>query len=489
MDHDHITLWQRICDFQIDGDGVTFTFAQRLARENGWSLTFAERVVDEYKRFIFMAMVAGHEVTPSDEVDEAWHLHLTYTRSYWDGLCRGVLGKPLHHIPTRGGPSERARHVAQYERTLATYEKYFRHGAPPDIWPLAEIRFAKGSQQVRVNRNHVWIVPKPRWPRQLFGGRSLLVGAVVAPLVFGVANPFNLEGPHFLAFYGIVCVVALLAAYVMRQFLRDTWPLTEEPQLSPYEVACLAGGVPGVLRASLATLVADNRLELTPDKKTAKFDAKSNSSSDDHDIDRIMLRIASHENGARSVELLSGARNVARQIETSLQGRGLMESQHSFAAARWAPLTLLAIVFLVGFAKLLVGINRDKPVIFLIVILIAFGVVSLYFLQLPLRTVRGEELLKRLRTKHERLRSVDVNVYHQSNNLQFLPSDVMLAAGLFGLASLHHPDIAALDKSLKPVSDTYSAGSSCGASTGCGGGGGDGGGCGSGCGGCGGGGD
>ncbi|MEK6230809.1 MAG: hypothetical protein N2A42_03075 [Luteolibacter sp.] len=33
----------------------------------------------EYKRFVALAMLAGHPVTPSEEVDQAWHLHLVYT--------------------------------------------------------------------------------------------------------------------------------------------------------------------------------------------------------------------------------------------------------------------------------------------------------------------------------------------------------------------------------------------------------------------------
>jgi hypothetical protein len=63
-------------------------------------------------------------------------------------------------------------------------------------------------------------------------------------------------------------------------------------------------------------------------------------------------------------------------------------------------------------------------------------------------------------------------------------NDMLLAAGLFGLTALHHPEVDALNKSLKPISDQSSSG--CGASSGCGGGGDGGGGCGGGCGGCGG---
>lgn len=73
------SLYERICEFELDEPGVELTFGSRLARANGWSEQFANRVIDEYKKFAFLAVAAGHPVCPSDEVDEAWHLHLTYT--------------------------------------------------------------------------------------------------------------------------------------------------------------------------------------------------------------------------------------------------------------------------------------------------------------------------------------------------------------------------------------------------------------------------
>src|SRR4051812_24339272 len=41
----------------------TGSFVRRLARENGWTLAYAARVIREYKRFIFLALTAGHPVT------------------------------------------------------------------------------------------------------------------------------------------------------------------------------------------------------------------------------------------------------------------------------------------------------------------------------------------------------------------------------------------------------------------------------------------
>ncbi len=90
-------LLDAIMAFELDDPGAQLPFTARLAREQGWTHVFAGRVVTEYKRFVVLAMLAGHPVTPSEEVDQAWHLHLVYTRSYWQGLCRDVLGRELHH--------------------------------------------------------------------------------------------------------------------------------------------------------------------------------------------------------------------------------------------------------------------------------------------------------------------------------------------------------------------------------------------------------
>src|SRR5688500_10790891 len=113
---------------------VRHDFTARVARENGWSRAHALDVVEEYRRYCFLACVAGRMMSPSDAVDQVWHLHLTYSRDYWDVFCGDVLRMPLHHEPSRGGGTELTRHRAQYADTLAEYERWF--GAPPAAyWP------------------------------------------------------------------------------------------------------------------------------------------------------------------------------------------------------------------------------------------------------------------------------------------------------------------------------------------------------------------
>ncbi|MGE3691630.1 MAG: hypothetical protein AB7F98_09635 [Novosphingobium sp.] len=143
-------VWRALAAYGIGPEGSALSFPQRLARENGWTLAHVERVIAEYKRFCFLAATAGFEVTPSDPVDQAWHLHLTYSRDYWDRFCPDVLGCKLHHGPTKGGGEERGRHFRQYAETLKAYERHF--GPPPaDIWPVANDLLSDAARARRVH--------------------------------------------------------------------------------------------------------------------------------------------------------------------------------------------------------------------------------------------------------------------------------------------------------------------------------------------------
>jgi hypothetical protein len=196
-------LLMRLESFELDEAAAAFPFSARLARENGWSRGFARRVVGEYKRFVWLAMRAGHPVTPSEEVDEAWHLHLCYTRSYWDGMCRGILGKPLHHGPTEGGKKEDEKFADWYARTLESYRMHFGEEPPADIWPPAAIRFKPVTTR-KVDAARHWIIPKRTAKRAAFGAAAV----AMVPALAGCTAMLASTGPEglfcFLSFAFII---------------------------------------------------------------------------------------------------------------------------------------------------------------------------------------------------------------------------------------------------------------------------------------------
>ena len=140
-------IWRKLEIFSIDPPDVQLTFEKRLARENSWSQYFASKVVSEYKKFLFLCVSQDQPCTPSEFVDHAWHLHLVYTKSYWNDLCENVLGKKLHHNPTEGGEAEQEKFHDYYNSTLDLYRQTFQTEPPPDIWPPANKRFKTWAVQ------------------------------------------------------------------------------------------------------------------------------------------------------------------------------------------------------------------------------------------------------------------------------------------------------------------------------------------------------
>ena len=135
-------LWQALAAMRIGREGASATFARRLGLKQRWGKRHTYAVIEEYRRFLYLAATGDRPVTPSDAVDEAWHLHLTYTRHYWDELCGRILGRPLHHDPTEGGAAQQAHFKDQYAATLARYEVVFGEPPRPDVWPAPAVAFA-----------------------------------------------------------------------------------------------------------------------------------------------------------------------------------------------------------------------------------------------------------------------------------------------------------------------------------------------------------
>ena len=207
-------LYGRISEFSFDEGGEALSFAQRLARENGWTPRYADRVIEEYRKFMFLAVAAEHPVTPSDQVDQVWHLHLTYTRSYWERWRREVLETPVHHGPTKGGGAEGRKFHQWYENTRTSYRRFFGNSPPLDIWPNPSIRFGDDLHHQRVNTRSNWVIPKPwrRASRRHPSGQ--LVAPALVPIVAGVAG-LSLVARGVLVGFSIAIAVAIVVLVIV----------------------------------------------------------------------------------------------------------------------------------------------------------------------------------------------------------------------------------------------------------------------------------
>ena len=159
-------LWHRIEAFDLDAIDPVLSFTRRLAGDNGWTDEHAARVIEEYKRFCYLSVVAPQKILPSDQVEQAWLLHIAYSQNYWGVFCAQVLDCDLHHDPISVGDNDNDgenedRLQDTYRVTLETYQRLSGEMPPPDIWPRPELLLAGQGAMRRVSTNESLIIRKP----------------------------------------------------------------------------------------------------------------------------------------------------------------------------------------------------------------------------------------------------------------------------------------------------------------------------------------
>ncbi|MFO0851000.1 MAG: TIGR04222 domain-containing membrane protein [Gemmataceae bacterium] len=472
-------LLARVEAFDIDGpDPPAQRFAARLARENGWPRPFADRAVREYKRFVYLAMTAGEPVCPSEQVDAVWHQHLTYTRSYWKRFCGEVLGRPLHHDPTKGGPAEADKHRRMYAVTLAAYRRAFGEDAPPDLWPDADTRFGRDLRHVVVNAADNWVVPKA-WVRRAASGvvaAGLLI--VAGAGAGGGLNPFNLVGTDYLVFLIPVMLAALCLGLLIRNVRKGPGFATDEvPALGWEEAAYLGGNYRRMATAGIARLVEQGAAEVSESGESVRrVGPPFNPSPVEAAVYAALPLRKDDRDGlkalAAKVQVAGG--DTARRLEDA----GLVFTPgQRFGVGLVSVLPLVGVLLVFGVTRLVLGLGHGKPSDYLALTLaIGAGAALILMATRPTRTRKGDQTLAALQTRHVLLK-------HGTTRAAEEPGQAGMAVALFGTAALAGSTLAVLHQWYPKQTD---GGGGCGA--GCSGGGCGGGGCGGGgCGGCGGG--
>jgi hypothetical protein len=214
-------LWKKISEFSLDAPDASFSFTKRLCRENGWNENYAKRVIDEYKKFLYLSCIAGRSLTPSDEVDQAWHLHMIYTESYWTDLCQNTLGRKFGHGPTKGGKAEGEKYSDQYQFTLDLYKEIFGLNAPSDIWPDAKTRFANVVFK-RVNMHENIVLSKKKVKEHMMSYALLLIGVfLLGTLTSSKSESSEIDWGTVFMWIGIGLAVIFIIRGIIRYINRN----------------------------------------------------------------------------------------------------------------------------------------------------------------------------------------------------------------------------------------------------------------------------
>ena len=416
MNNKQIYLYQRIQAYSLDRPESKLSFSKRLARDNGWSQTYTQQAIAEYKKFVFLAVAAGHKVTPSDQIDQVWHLHLTYTRSYWQDFCPNVLQTSLHHEPTRGGSSEQTKFDDWYGKTLESYEKFF--GTPPiEIWSSPKVRFGRDLYFKRVNVKQNWVIPKPNftfslpkfWQVKWLLLLSLLSLVVTSCSASSLRIPF-ISGIKFLTrFYIPLGIISLLLAYWLHYQLRLPKNAADNRQLhlNLYETAFLAGGNKRAVGTAIVSLVKNGYVEVVPKKLLSFTTGKKLAITN---IDRTLPAI--EMSVAQKITRVDGnikrvfdeSTNLGSEIYIRLQQLGLILSDRQSFQAKFFPLLIVFWTVGIGVLRIFIGIYRDRPFGYLTFCVLAILVFSLGIFS-SYRSRYGDRILTELLAKEEHLKN------------------------------------------------------------------------------------
>ena len=415
-----LELRRRLERFDLDAGAFPGYFSGRLARENNWTLAFAERVVGEYRRYAYLACTADHVVVPSDEVDMAWHQHLLDTEQYWGEFCRTVLHRPLHHRPNKGGGAGRQDHLDLYRRTLQTYERTFGREPPQDVWPPPERRFAEPGPRQKALARH-------RFAPTMRSG--VVIGLAVAlPLTVAWSIPtidanaaLDLDETGWtdtmaLAALASAAVLALLVSYGLRRALFNTVSAEHAGslgvELDVYDAAMLNTDSKLAVNVAVAALVFDDVLRFDEESLTKKVPQYrlvrgEGPPARAHPLERATVGVVSSAEGPVSLsDVHARMRPHAMQILTALRERELLRSPHPFLGRRLAIAFPILVVVGLGVAALpTAGDSATGSILIAMVVLIIVGIGM--SAAPPMLTNRGRDALEVADTEHPSLFPAD----------------------------------------------------------------------------------
>lgn len=474
---EHRSLWSAIQQFPLNDPKAEITFTRKLSAKQNWSPSYTEQVIEEYRKFLFLCCISPNGASPSQAVDEAWHLHLTYTQSYWIDLCKNTLNKEIHHHPSRGGDDEDHKHRDWYADTLVLYQSVFESPPPIEIWPPPKNIEPPVAEPVPVIRNAV----------KLFIVLALLFPFFLIYFKYGVAFPFSLKGPQFLVFLPVLTVCSLLC-YILIQnekvkhfpALTDNWFPQEA---AAFETAQFLYGRKRFIQTAIIDLMRRNLLVLTSDKMfLLHADRYIQPVNEQNPLIPSFLK-----EGRSCVTYESIMENWGKDVPDEFT---TLERLHELANRKerfFKKYNFLIIPVAIGIARFMQGVANHKPVNFLFLEMIALLFISSIIAKALSRTTTMYKRVRKTASTRHRYGwlyddQVVADFVMRGNEALTGYAEGASLIGLFGLLPFTDRVSETVHNFLKEASKGSGSGGGCGSSCG---GGSCGGGCGGGCGGCG----
>ena len=126
-------LWHRLEGYSFHERPLTRSLVDRLVEETGHPVDVCYTLVEEYRRFMYLAGSSAENLSPSPIVDMVWRMHTEDERAYFEDFCPRILGRTIYRPEGDAAPPP-FQDDPDYIRTLEYYAEEF--GRPQvQYWP------------------------------------------------------------------------------------------------------------------------------------------------------------------------------------------------------------------------------------------------------------------------------------------------------------------------------------------------------------------
>jgi uncharacterized protein (TIGR04222 family) len=362
-------LWEQIAAFDFDQPVSEYGFSTRLAFENNWTLFFTADAIVEYKKFMYLAATSDKMVSPSPIVDIVWHQHLIFTQSYYE-FCQ-ILGKKIEHIPSTHDPKQANAFKEAELRTTKSYETSFGM-QPAEFW-----KFHKMTDSLDLEM--------AKWPIQTIAGLGIAIFLVLLLPISYLLKPIfeDIDGKTFLWLYSflIITVFVSLRHYNnlrSRAIGRQLSFRALIRKLTPQELIFMESNrLPKIIHSHVNNLIKNGTIKVSNDKKLRVVKGRVLDDNFDKAIFDTIDEINTIFYGPLIRRLL--AKPMFRQIaKSAAEINAHFQKTKLFANFFVVNYIILLSVLLIGCARLTVGIMRERPVVYLVMLLVVAVVLAIH---------------------------------------------------------------------------------------------------------------
>ncbi len=247
----------------------------------------------------------------------------------------------------------------------------------------------------------------------------------------GPGDTWGIAGPDFLWLYAGLAALAIITALIWRRgYLRGP-SLRRARDLTPTQAALLNGDRRLAVYSSLAALRAAGAVG-TDTRGTLRQTGPVPTGAGE--LDRAVHAAARRGVTSRTVQTDTTVAGVLRRTEEQLTLAGWLLDEDRRRGVWMASLIVFAVAAL-GITRILAGIGNDRPVGFLVLLVIPVVIIGLLLSRVPRTTTNGRRLLHRMRTQAAHLAPRQAPSWST-----YGPEAAALSVGLFGAGAFFLAD-------------------------------------------------